>query len=104
MARSTKMSESQAEVIITRKLIESGERDRLKDTLFERLEDTGWRKTMRELVQKYAHQHGNLENITTEDVVQELAPNATSLISEDIKRDIKRQIQNFLDEQAEDRH
>ena len=101
MTRGNKLlSESEAEQIINKRLVESGERERLRERLFERLDDTGWREDVKKKVKKYADKRG-IENVALEDVVQELAPNASSLISEDIKRDLKKQIQNFLDEQAD---
>ena len=100
MTRGNKLSESEAEQIINKRLVESGERERLRERLFERLDDTGWREDVKKKVKKYADKRG-IENVALEDIVQELAPNASSLISEDIKRDLKKQIQNFLDEQAD---
>ena len=100
MTRGNKLSESEAEQIINKRLVESGERERLRELLFERLDDTGWREDVKKKVKKYTDKRG-IENVALEDIVQELAPNASSLISEDIKRDLKKQIQNFLDEQAD---
>ena len=100
MTRGNKLSESEAEQIINKRLVESGERERLRERLFERLDDTGWREDVKKKVKKYTDKRG-IENVALEDIVQELAPNASSLISEDIKRDLKKHIQNFLDEQAD---
>ena len=100
MTRGNKLSESEAEQIINKRLVESGERERLRELLFERLDDTGWREDVKKKVKKYTDKRG-IENVALEDIVQELAPNASSLISEDIKRDLKKHIQNFLDEQAD---
>ena len=100
MTRGNKLSESEAEQIINKRLVESGERERLRELLFERLDDTGWREDVKKKVKKYTDKRG-IENVALEDIVQELAPNASSLISEDIKRDLKKHIQSFLDEQAD---
>ena len=100
MSRASKLSQEDIEQIITRKLAESGERERLRERLLKRLDDTGWREDVKEKVKKYADRHG-IENVQLEDIVQELAPKASSLVSEDIKHDLKKQIQVFLDEQAE---
>ena len=100
MSRASKLSQSDIEQIITRKLAESGERDRLREMLLKRLDDTGWRDDVVKKVKKYAEKHG-IENVELEDIIQELAPKASSLVSDDIKYDLKKQITTFLDEQAE---
>ena len=100
MSRGNKLSQSDIELIITKKLVESGERDRLREILLKRLEDTGWREDVEQKVKKYGEKHG-IENVQLEDIIQELAPKASSLVSDDIKHDLKKHIQTFLEEQAE---
>ena len=100
MSRASKLSQSDIEQIITRKLAESGERERLREILLKSMEDTGWREDVKKKVKKYTDKQG-LENVELEDIVQEIAPKASSLVSDEIKYDLKRQIQKFLDEQAE---
>ena len=100
MSRAIKLSQSDIEQIITRKLAESGERERLREILLKSMEDTGWREDVKKKVKKYTDKQG-LENVELEDIVQEIAPKASFLVSDEIKYDLKRQIQKFLDEQAE---
>ena len=42
MARGNKLSQDDIEQMIVRKLAESGERERLRALLLNRMEDTGW--------------------------------------------------------------
>merc|ERR1712110_234754 len=70
---------SQTEVNITR--------DRLRQQLTKRLDETGWRHQLRLQVQDLVHQKG-VEKATIEDIVQELAPKASSTISEQIKKEL----------------
>ena len=100
MSRASKLSQNDIEQIITKKLAESGERERLRELLLKSLEDTGWRDDVKKKVKKYTEKHG-IENVELEDIVQEIAPKASSLVSDDVKYDLKRHIQKFLNEQAE---
>ena len=70
---------SQTEINITR--------DRLRQQLMKRLDETGWRHRMRLQVQDLVHEKG-FEKATIEDIVQELAPKASSKISDDIKKEL----------------
>ena len=100
MSRASKLSQSDIEQIITRKLAESGEREILRELLLKSMEDTGWREDVKKKVKKYTDKHG-VENVELDDIVQEIAPKASSLVSDEVKYDLKRKIQKFLDEQAE---
>ena len=100
MSRASKLSQSDIEQIITRKLAESGEREKLREQLLKSMDDTEWREDVKLKVKKYTEKRG-IENVQLEDIVQEIAPKASSLVSDDVKYDLKRQIQKFLDEQAE---
>ena len=80
---------SQAEINVTR--------DRLRQILLKRLDETGWRHQMRLHVQDLVHDKG-LEKATIEDIVQELAPKASSTVSEDIKKELLREAKTSLKE------
>ena len=100
MSRATKLSQNDVEQIITRKLAESGERERLRAMLMKRMDETDWRQEVIKKVQKQQERRG-IENVQLEEIVQDIAPKASSLVSDEVKYDLKRQIQKFLDEQAE---
>ena len=100
MSRPTKLSQNDVEQIITRKLAESGERERLRAMLMKRMDETDWRQEVIKKVQKQQERRG-IENVQLEEIVQDIAPKASSLVSDEVKYDLKRQIQKFLDEQAE---
>ena len=80
---------SQTEVNITR--------DRLRQQLMKRLDETGWRHQLRLQVQDLVHQKG-VEKATIEDIVQELAPKASSTISEQIKKELIVEAKTSLNE------
>merc|ERR1712020_516892 len=62
-------------------------KDRLRQQLMKRLDETGWRHQMRLQVQDLVHEKGT-DKATIEDIVQELAPKANTTISEEIKREL----------------
>ena len=62
-------------------------KERLRQQLMKRLDESGWRHQMRLQVQDLVHEKGT-DKATIEDIVQELAPKANSTISEEIKREL----------------
>ena len=72
-------------------------RDRLRQQLMKRLDETGWRHQMRLQVQDLVHAKG-YEKATIEDIVQELAPKASSTVSEEIKKELIREAKTSLRE------
>ena len=81
---------SQTEIDITR--------ERLRQMLTKRLDDTGWRQSMKLQVQDLVNDKG-FEKITIEDIVQELAPKANSTVSEDIKKELMCEAKKSLKEE-----
>ena len=52
------LSDADAESAINRKLAESGERDRLRERLVDRLSSTGWREQIKSQVNDYVNDVG----------------------------------------------
>ena len=72
-------------------------KERLRQQLMKRLDETGWRHQMRLQVQDLVHEKGT-DKATIEDIVQELAPKANSTISEEIKRELIIEAKTSLNE------
>ena len=72
-------------------------KDRLRQQLMKRLDETGWRHQMRLQVQDLVHEKGT-DKATIEDIVQELAPKASSTISDEIKKELVREAKTSLKE------
>ena len=72
-------------------------KDRLRQQLTKKLDETGWRHQMRLQVQDLVHEKGT-EKATIEDIVQELAPKASSTISDEIKKELIREAKTSLKE------
>ena len=63
------------------------ETERLKQLLSTRLEESGWRRRLRDRVQTMVY-NMPFKKLTIEDIVQELAPKASSTISDEIKDEL----------------
>lgn len=92
-------SERDVEEEVARTLAESGEKDRLRDLLVRRLEAEGWRHLVKLQVEEMVRKQG-VEHVTVEEVVQQLAPKAASMVPESVKEELLAQVQHFLDERA----
>mmetsp|Transcript_26494 Transcript_26494/g.26740 ORF Transcript_26494/g.26740 Transcript_26494/m.26740 type:complete len:102 (+) Transcript_26494:95-400(+) len=80
---------------IMKKLIDTGEKDRLKDTLRERLLACGWREEMKEFCKEVIRRKG-LEKVTVEELVAEITPKGRATIPEEIKGELLQKIRKFL--------
>ncbi len=58
---------------ILKKLVDSGEKDRLKEMLSDRLTQSGWRDDLKEHCKNIIRRKG-LEKITVEELVSEITP------------------------------
>ena len=77
------------------KLVETGEKDRLKEMLRERLVTCGWRDELKEFCKDVIRRKG-LEKVTVEELVAEITPQGRSTIPEDIKAELLKRIRTFL--------
>ncbi|ESN92064.1 hypothetical protein HELRODRAFT_181843 [Helobdella robusta] len=84
---------------INQKLIESGERERLKELLRTRLIECGWRDQLKLHCKEIVKQKG-LENITVDDLVSEITPRARSLVPDEVKKEMLQRIKAFVGQQS----
>ena len=71
------------------------ETERLRQLLVQRLDETGWRRKLRVRVQNIVNDLP-FKKLTIADIVQELAPKASSTISEDIKKELLMEAEKSL--------
>lgn len=83
---------------INQKLLESGERDRLKELLRTRLIECGWKDQMKAHCKEIIKEKG-VENVTVDDLVAEITPKGRASVPDSIKRELLHQIRSFLAEQ-----
>lgn len=93
------IKESQLSASINQKLVESGEREKLKELLRTRLIECGWRDKLRSHCKDVIKQKG-LENVTVDDLVAEITPMGRALVPDEVKRDMLLRIRSFLAENS----
>ncbi|XP_057776954.1 uncharacterized protein LOC130995618 isoform X1 [Salvia miltiorrhiza] len=65
--------ESTLQQIVDLKLVESGEKERLKEVLLERLVECGWKDEMKALCREFARKKGR-DNVTVDELVNFITP------------------------------
>ncbi|KAK7083114.1 Transcription and mRNA export factor eny2 [Halocaridina rubra] len=93
--RSTDMKNS-----INQKLVETGEKERLKDMLRQRLTECGWRDELKEHAKDIVQKRG-LQHITVDQLVKEITPKGRDLVPDTVKRELLAEIKKFLASQAQ---
>ncbi|XP_011620809.1 transcription and mRNA export factor SUS1 [Amborella trichopoda] len=81
--------------IINIKLIESGEKEKLKELLRERLIDCGWRDEMKALCRAFTMKKGR-NNVTVDELIHVITPKGRSSVPDAIKAELLQRIRSFL--------
>ena len=89
------IKEQQLRASINAKLIETGERERLKELLQQKLIECGWRDQVKSYCKDVVKQKG-LDNITVEDLVLEMVPKGRALVPDSVKKELLQRIRTFL--------
>ncbi|XP_022337875.1 transcription and mRNA export factor ENY2 [Crassostrea virginica] len=100
MADEMKRKDAQMRATINQKLVETGERDRLKDLLRTRLIECGWRDQLKQHCKEVVKQKG-LEHITVDDLVSEITPKGRALVPDNVKKELLQRIRTFLAQQSD---
>ena len=69
--------------------------------LAQKLEECGWRDQVKVACREVVKERG-LDQVSVEELVQEVAPQGSRLVPEEVKKELLREIKRFLEEQAED--
>uniref|UniRef100_G3MTL3 Transcription and mRNA export factor ENY2 n=1 Tax=Amblyomma maculatum TaxID=34609 RepID=G3MTL3_AMBMU len=85
----------QMKAVINQKLIESGERDRLKELLRTRLIECGWKDELKAYCKEIIREKG-VENVSVDDLIVAVTPRARATVPDVIKRELLHQIKTFL--------
>ncbi|GFO25454.1 transcription and mRNA export factor eny2-like [Plakobranchus ocellatus] len=94
-----KLKDAQMRATINQKLVETGERERLKELLRARLIECGWRDQLKAYCKEIVQQKG-LEHITVDDLVSEITPRGRSLVPDEVKKELLQRIRTFLAQQS----
>ncbi|GAM22647.1 hypothetical protein SAMD00019534_058220, partial [Acytostelium subglobosum LB1] len=88
---------------IHQKLIESGEKERLKILLRNKLVEAGWRDEVKAHCREYIKNNGG-ENLTIEELIQHITPVAKKKSPPQVKQDLVKRIRKFLGPNAQQQH
>lgn len=80
---------------INARLVQSGERERLKQLLRERLIECGWRDELKEQCKRIVKDRG-FENITTNELAREITPIGRATVPDAVKAELLTSIRRFL--------
>ncbi|XP_024390454.1 uncharacterized protein [Physcomitrium patens] len=81
--------------IINIKLIESGEKERLKELLRERLIECGWRDDLKAQCRAFTRKKGRA-NITLDELVRSITPKGRAMVPDNVKAELLQRIRSFL--------
>ena len=118
-SRGRKTSVAEAETHLNQMLDETGKKEELRDKILEDLSETAWRDQVKfknqffELlfpknsifkvklaVLEAVHEKGP-ENATVEDLVQDIAPKASAMVPDHIRKSMAKEIKQFLKDQQD---
>lgn len=80
---------------IMQRLIATGEKERLKDMLRDRLSRCGWRDALKEDCRQAIARKG-LDKVTVDELTAEMAPRARDTVPEEVKAELLNRIRTFL--------
>uniref|UniRef100_K3W6G0 Transcription and mRNA export factor ENY2 n=1 Tax=Globisporangium ultimum (strain ATCC 200006 / CBS 805.95 / DAOM BR144) TaxID=431595 RepID=K3W6G0_GLOUD len=94
-----KRRDEQVKERISQKLVESGEKERLKELLRHKLIECGWRDEMKQHCKEVIRNKG-IDQVTVEDLVEEITPRGRVSVPESVKTDILEKIKAFIEKSA----
>ena len=83
---------------IEQRLVETGEKERLKEHLRNRLIESGWREELKLEAKQVVDKKG-LNNVTLEDLVKDITPKGRASVPDAVKKELLVKIQDFLSKQ-----
>ncbi|CAF2692220.1 unnamed protein product [Rotaria sp. Silwood2] len=86
---------AQIQATLNAKLIESGEKEQMKQLLRQRLIEYEWRDEMKAYCKEIIKQKG-LENLTVDELVQEITPKGRALVPDAIKKEMLTHLRQYL--------
>ncbi|KAG6403437.1 hypothetical protein SASPL_135658 [Salvia splendens] len=81
--------------IVDLKLVESGEKERLKELLVERLVECGWKDEMKALCREFARKKGR-DNVTVHELVKVITLKGRAYVPDSVKAEMLQRIRSFL--------
>ncbi|KAL9659547.1 hypothetical protein QQ045_024354 [Rhodiola kirilowii] len=81
--------------MISIKLIESGEKERLMELLRERLIECGWKDDMKAQCREFVKKKGR-KNVTVDDLIHAITPKGRASVPDSVKAELLQRIRTFL--------
>ncbi|KAG6958541.1 hypothetical protein JG688_00010483 [Phytophthora aleatoria] len=85
---------------ISERLVQSGEKERLKELLRLKLVECGWRDEMK-LHCKEVIRNKGIDQVTVEDLIEEITPKGRASVPEDVKNNLLEKIKAFIEKEAD---
>merc|ERR1719491_578499 len=79
------------------KLVETGEREKLKQYIQTQLSDCGWREELKKHCIEFIQAKG-IEKVTIQEITSAIAPQARATLPEDLKTELFNRLRNFSEE------
>ena len=95
VSQDRKRKDEAVRATIMQKLIETGEKENLKEMLRTKLIECGWCDDLREHCKEVIRSKG-LERITVDELVQMITPRGRDTVPDQIKADLLQRIRQFL--------
>lgn len=76
----------------------SGEKERLKQLLKQRLMESGWREEVKQYAKQMVREKGRIDDYSTENLLSDITPKARELVPDPTKEEILKQVRNFIEE------
>ncbi|CAI5737610.1 unnamed protein product [Hyaloperonospora brassicae] len=87
---------------LSERLVQSGEKERLKELLRLQLVECGWHEDMKQFCKAVIRNRG-IECVTVEDLIEEIVPRARAAVPEEVKSETLEKIKAFLAREVDDK-
>eukprot|EP00271_Cylindrocystis_brebissonii_P013016 TRINITY_DN3255_c0_g2_i1.p2 TRINITY_DN3255_c0_g2~~TRINITY_DN3255_c0_g2_i1.p2 ORF type:complete len:119 (+),score=16.21 TRINITY_DN3255_c0_g2_i1:308-664(+) len=81
--------------IVNIRLIQSGEKERLKELLRERLIECGWRDDLKAHARAFTRRQGQ-QNVTIDELIRTITPRGRASVPNEVKAELLQRIYKFL--------
>mmetsp|Transcript_108065 Transcript_108065/g.149329 ORF Transcript_108065/g.149329 Transcript_108065/m.149329 type:complete len:114 (-) Transcript_108065:36-377(-) len=85
--------------VLSKKLDETGEKEKLKEYIKQTLAESGWREEMKKHCVEHIQNKG-VEKVTLEDITAEIAPRGRATLPDNLKTDLLNKLRAFAETQG----
>mmetsp|Transcript_118784 Transcript_118784/g.222062 ORF Transcript_118784/g.222062 Transcript_118784/m.222062 type:complete len:113 (+) Transcript_118784:117-455(+) len=82
---------------LNQKLVQTGERDRIKEYVQTTLNDCGWREDLKKHCIEFIKQKG-IEKVTIQEITSEIAPRARATVPDNLKTELFNRLRSFSEQ------